>query len=104
MPCANCWNYINEIKRSATGPDCGLGVDIPCRPGWSLASDHAWAVATDKRLVRVAFRSRSVSACGLVVEEMRGNQRFRLASICCRTAFLRRRSFCANHMASQLVR
>jgi hypothetical protein len=49
----------------------GLGVDTCRGRAWSLASGHKRPVATDKRLVCVAFGRCSLSGSGLVVEEMR---------------------------------
>jgi hypothetical protein len=65
---------------------------------------HQRTVAADKWLVCIVFRPCSVPSTAMVVEKMGGNQRFRLASIRRRTAFLRRRSCCFDGVASHLVR
>jgi len=65
--------WRNEIARFFVRRDRGLGVDTSRGRAWSLASGHKGPLATDKRLVCVAFRHCSLSGSGLVVEEIRSD-------------------------------
>jgi hypothetical protein len=93
----------NEIERFFVGSDRRLGVDAGGRRKRSLAASHERPVAADKRLVRTAVRTRGVPASGGSVEESCGHQRFRLASIRCRTTLLCRRAYCFDNLASPIL-
>ena len=92
--------FANEIERFFVGSDRRLDMDAGSGRRRSLAFSHERAVAADKRLVRITVRTRGVPASGRSVEKSGGNQRFRLATIRCRTAFLCRRAYRFANLAS----
>jgi hypothetical protein len=101
MPAAG--HGTNETERFFTGLDRRLGVDAGSDRKRSLALSHKRAMAADKRLVRPTVRTRRVPTSGGSVEESREHRCFRLASIRGRTAFLCRRAYRVDNLASPIL-
>ncbi len=70
---------------------------------WAMASRDERAVAADEWLVCVVFGSFSLSVGGVVAEEIRGHQRFRVAAVRGRCAGVYCRACRPNNLAAQLA-